>query len=87
MDKGMKYPTPKTILEGPVHCHFVHPTCTTSSRSGSLDSPQQSEAGILKLECIPDPSTLCKLTIWKKKSATPEAPGDCSPALVTLEAD
>ena len=48
MDKGMKYPTPKTILEGPVHCHFVHPYCSKGGRVGSLGSPQQSEAGILK---------------------------------------
>ncbi|VFV42077.1 Hypothetical predicted protein [Lynx pardinus] len=38
-------------------------------------------------ECIPDLSTLCKLTIQKKQSETPEALGDCNPALVTLEAD
>ena len=29
----------------------------------------------------------CKLTIRKKQSAIPEALGDCSSALVTLEAD
>ena len=87
MGEGVECPTPKIPLEGPIHCHFGHLYCSKGSLGGSLDSPQQSEAGILKLECIPDPSTLCKLTIWKKKSATPEAPGDCSPALVTLEAD
>ena len=38
-------------------------------------------------ECIPDPSTLCKLTTQEKQSAAPEAPGDCNPASATPEAD
>ena len=49
MDKRVKCPTPKTPLEGPVHCHFVHLYCSKDSQSGSLDSLQQSEARILKL--------------------------------------
>ena len=49
MDKGMNCSTPKTSLEGTVHCHFVHPYCSNGSRSGSLDSLQQSEASISKL--------------------------------------
>ena len=49
MDKVVKCPTPKASLEGSIHCHFVHPYYSKGSRSGSLDSPQQSEAGILKL--------------------------------------
>ena len=49
MEKGVKCPTPKTPLEGPVHCHFVHPSCSKGGQSVSLDSLQQSEAGISKL--------------------------------------
>ena len=49
MGKGVECSTTQTSLEGPVHCHFVHPYCSKSSRGGSLDSPQQSEAGILGL--------------------------------------
>ena len=49
MDKGVECPTPKTSLEGPIHCHSVHPYCSKGSWSGSLDSLQQSEADISKL--------------------------------------
>ena len=49
MGEGMECSTPKSPLEGPVHCHFVHPYCSKGSQNGSLDSPQQSEAGISKL--------------------------------------
>ena len=49
MSEGKECPTLKTPLEGPVHCHFVHPYCSKGSRGGSLDSLQQSEAGISKL--------------------------------------
>ena len=49
MDKGVKCPTAKTLREGPVHCHFVHPSRSKGGQRGSLDSLQQSEAGISKL--------------------------------------
>ena len=87
MGEGMECLTRNTPLEGPIHCHFVHPYCSKGRRGVSLDSSQQSEASISKLECVPDSSTPCKLSKRKKQSATPEAPGDCSPASVTLEAD
>ena len=49
MDKGMNCSTPKTSLEGPIHCHFVHPYCSKGGQGGSLDSLQQSEVSISKL--------------------------------------
>ena len=85
MDKGVKCPTPKIPLEGPVHCHFVHFYC--SSLNGSLDSLQQSKAGMLKLGVYSSSINAMQAYHMGKATAAPEALGDCSSALVTLEAD
>ena len=56
------------------------------AEAGSWIDHSRVEPASRNWECVPDPSTPCALTPRKQQSAAPEAPGDGSPALVTLEA-
>ena len=87
MGEGMEYPTPKTLLEGPIHCHLPTPTAVKVAKGGPWIYHSRMKSASGNWECIPDPSTQCKLTIWMKQYTTPEVLGDCSLALVTPEAN
>ena len=62
MDKGMKCPTSKTLLEGPVTAILSTPTAVKVAKVGPWIHYSRVESASRKWECIPDPSVLCKLT-------------------------
>ena len=77
----------KLLWRGPFTVILSTPTIVKVAKVGPWIHHSRVKTASQNWECIPDLTTPCKLTIWKKQSTTPEALGDCSPALVTLEAD
>ena len=80
-------PALKPLLRGPFTVILSTPTEVKVAKVVLWIHHSRAKMASQGWECTSDPSTPYKLTIWRKQIVTQETLEDCSPALVSLEAN